>query len=25
LCVKFHPSDDKQNIFLAGCANRKIL
>jgi pre-mRNA-processing factor 17 len=24
-CVKFHPSDDKQNIFLAGCANKKIL
>jgi pre-mRNA-processing factor 17 len=24
-CVKFHPSDDRQNIFLAGCANKKIL
>jgi len=24
-CVKFHPSDDKQNIFLAGCSNKKIL
>lgn len=25
MCVKFHLSDDKQNVFLAGCANRKIL
>ncbi|TNV80538.1 hypothetical protein FGO68_gene16839 [Halteria grandinella] len=24
-CVKFHPSDDRQNIFLAGCANKKII
>jgi WD40 repeat protein len=23
-CVKFHPADDKQNIFLAGCANKKV-
>ena len=24
-CVKFHPGDDRQNIFLAGCSNKKIL
>ena len=24
-CVKFHPAEDKQNIFLAGCSNKKIL
>lgn len=24
-CVKFHPSDGKQNIFLAGCSSKKIL
>ena len=24
-CVAFHPSDDKQNVFLAGCANKKII
>ena len=24
-CVKFHPSDSKQNIFLAGCSSKKIL
>ncbi|KAE8211909.1 hypothetical protein CF327_g4386 [Tilletia walkeri] len=24
-CVKFHPDDDKQHIFLAGTANKKII
>ncbi|KAK0570069.1 hypothetical protein OC861_000210 [Tilletia horrida] len=24
-CVKFHPDDDKQHIFLAGTANKKIV
>ncbi|KAJ1991096.1 hypothetical protein H4R33_001499 [Dimargaris cristalligena] len=24
-CVKFHPDDDKQNVFLAGCADKKIM
>jgi pre-mRNA-processing factor 17 len=24
-CVKFHPDDDKQNIFLAGCSDKKII
>lgn len=24
-CVRFHPSDGKQNVFLAGCNNKKIL
>lgn len=23
-CVKFHPHDDKQNVFLAGCHDKKI-
>lgn len=23
-CVKFHPGDDKQNVFLAGCQDKKI-
>lgn len=24
-CVQFHPQQSKQNIFLAGCSNKKIL
>ncbi|RKP06909.1 WD40-repeat-containing domain protein [Thamnocephalis sphaerospora] len=24
-CVKFHPDDDKQNVFLAGCSDKKII
>ena len=24
-CVTFHPNLDKQNIFLAGCSNKKIV
>ncbi|KAJ1930506.1 hypothetical protein IWQ60_000202 [Tieghemiomyces parasiticus] len=24
-CVTFHPDDDKQNVFLAGCSNKKIM
>ncbi|PNW84243.1 hypothetical protein CHLRE_04g226450v5 [Chlamydomonas reinhardtii] len=23
-CVKFHPSDDKQNVFMSGCQDKKI-
>lgn len=24
-CVKFNPDEDKQHLFLAGCADKKIL
>lgn len=24
-CVKFNPDDDKQNIFVAGCSDKKII
>ncbi|KAJ3302049.1 hypothetical protein HDU76_005588 [Blyttiomyces sp. JEL0837] len=23
-CIKFHPSNDKQNLFLTGCADKKV-
>lgn len=23
-CARFHPEDDKQNVILAGCADKKI-